>query len=323
MRDRIVEPTEGMTALADALPALASRNPYRHHRLFTPAEQQAIVRHGIERQLASTGQVTRMLVRDGQLLGICSIAPLSWDTAHFGLPMGRLDCQVAPVAEEPALRHLLATTLDAASQLGLQHLSTHIDIDDYALLHALTAGGFRLMDAKRTFIARRHPRSDRGSRIVLPARPFHEDDRAQVEALAQSVVFASRFTRDAWLDQRRGADLYGLWMKRLLDTPADQRTLQVVERRGRIVACGGVIEVNFAAAGVPKRILADGVFACTPEGTGSYLSVIDALIAEGIARYPLLETRVSQNNLAAVRVLEYLGYSTAASQYALHLHIQR
>lgn len=311
---------DDLAPLWPQLPALAACNPYRFHRLFSAEEQVAILRAGIERTLAGERRVVRLLVAGGTVRGCCAISALPWDSAHFGVAMGRLDGWFAPGTAEDAVLALLAATLEAAAPLAIRHLSTHVDADDYAQFRALSRLGFALVDAKRTFVARRHQRPRRGSRIVAQPRAYRAADRAQVEALVAGSQFASRFTRDATLDPARSHALYRLWMNRLLDFPAERRALFVVERDAEIVACGGVVEMDFSAAGVDKRILGDGVFACSRRGVGSYHSVIDALIADGIGRYPLLETKVSVNNTAAVRVLESLGYSTANSQYALHRH---
>lgn len=286
---------------------------FRYHRLFDAGElahMSSVDAAG----LAELPDARVALSADGRAAAV--IARQEWDSCHFGRPVFNLGVWHDD-ADDEALAGLLEEVL-AELEPGAV-VCTHVDSEDYPLLNGLFASGFAVRDLKRTYIARRHQPAWRRGPLILPARPYEDADHDAVSALIASVSFESRFSRDPAFASDRASALYRRWFQRLIDTPKEERELLVVERRGALVAVGGVRSLGIQERyGFARRILGDGVFACNTQGRGSYVSVIDGLISRGIRRSDLLETQVSNGNLAAIRVLERLGYSSATAQYALH-----
>jgi hypothetical protein len=289
---------------------------FRHHRLFSAEELLALARAELGAAFQQPAICAHRLLQDGRLMAVCASAPLSWDSAYFGLPMARIDLWGEEALDVDSMAALLSATIGQASAAGLQHFSCHVEAEDYALFNALGRVGFALVDAKRIYVARRVQRLSARSGFFIPRR-FQADDTTSLLRLFAQTRFESRYTRDSTLPPALTRDMYRLWMENLLALPEAERDIYVIERDGEILAAGVGRYRPIAHTGI--RIMTDGVYAGSPRVAGSYISIINALVAAGHRHdCALVEVKVSLNNRAANRVLQHLRYEEAGQFYALH-----
>lgn len=283
---------------------LAFFSPFRMHPGFGVRECAVIRARELRRCLAE-GARGRVLMADGRPGALVVLQPLSWDSEHFGVPMGRLyTAHVADIGWKDYRAFLAEALADMRSELNLTHVSAEVDIDDYASVNALAGLGFEILDIKRTYCANRL-REDidfvRGSKRV---REFRESDRPRVRELARGVRFQSRFTRDRWLDPEKAHELYCLWFERLMDGAGDSTRVVVYERAGDVVACGGIGERDFSDYGLDLRLRTGSLYAGERRAVGAYTPVLYELTVGAIRSHGLVETTVSLNTVVTSRVLE-------------------
>lgn len=303
--------------LCEGLPWAFS--PLRHHRLFS--KEDAVRGYCGSFFAAPEHSMTRFIaaICDGTPVVIARLQELAWDSKFFSLPMVRLDIMRMEVADVNAVSALLdAVMMMLRSTFAGHHVSCHVDIDDYAVLNGLVAREFFVADAKRTYVARRRMHGVRNGRLVYSSRDYQPQDREQIMLLAEQVRFDSRFSRDAAFRPEKVRALYAHWLSGLLSAPETDRLVHVVCQQGKVVAAGGVRRMDLSRYAGNRTLFGEGIFLGLPEATGAYLAVLDGLIECGLRICDALETKVSANNMAAVRALERLGYSPASSQYALH-----
>lgn len=290
------------------------RNPYRAHRFFTKEEIIKVLKS--ELNLACVAGEVWAKVINGTPEAYAVLSPLEWESDFFGVKMGRLHFLKSNNCPDEIFRELIHSSLVKAETDGFRHLSVSVDSDNYFLVNALCGFGFEIVDIRRLYIAKKVPVVDRFYGAITP-REFQESDFCKVRELLRSTNFQSRFSRDSSLSVSKVSDLYASWFNKYRNFDKEKEVLYVAEKAGEIVACGGSREISFSSLGVDKKILGDGIFACNSKGVGSYYSVIAKGIIKGLKSYSLLETRVSNNNLPAIRVLESLGCTSAVSDIAM------
>lgn len=304
------------------LPVLAPLCTYprfRAHQVFSRHDHEHILRHELLQALAGGGEGFG-LFEDGAPLAICLLSRLAWDSAHFGIPMGRIQvCAGAGVASATVaglLRHALGQATGVSEVL---HWSADVDIDDYACLNGLLAVGAEVLDLKRSYAATRRPFPRDMVRGLRGVRPFCSDDHAAVADLFRSATFESRFTRDRLLPAEKVRKMYEVWLEKLLGCHDTTAMVLVMERAGEVVACGAIDEFDLSPSGVRQKMMMGGLYACNRRGVGAYLPVMHELTVRSLERHGAGETTVSLNNEAASRVLDSLRVYRVVTRYALRL----
>lgn len=292
---------------------------FRAHRLFSMIDHKNLMISEL-RQIEATGGHCIAFYDKDIIVAVLGISHLSWDSAHFGLGMGKM----LLLARETATRERLALSIGQelrriAPLLGISHWSIEVDMDDYPCLNSLLAIGFEVMDVKRTYCANRMRNKIENIRLMKCVRQYTENDRLAVNDLLQETVFTSRFSRDPHLNQHRVQDMYKLWFSQMLDRHTSTSNVLVFEKQHRIVACGAIDELDLNKHGVPVKMMSGGLYASGPSGTGGYLPIMHRLTSDAIERHGQVETTVSINNHAACRVLD-LFHSHTITRYALRLY---
>lgn len=191
---------------------------YRGIDGLSAGDHRELFRAELEALLAAGGACAVVPGKTGPE-AVAAVGPLPWDSAHFGLPMGKLVLAATASAGSNVLQPMLDRLLELARvEQGLRHLSAEVDIDDYACLNALLARGFEILDLRRSY----RWRSMAG--VPVPplrtlVREYRPGDRATVLALADAATFPGRFSRDPVLAPERVTALYRQWLLQLLDAP--------------------------------------------------------------------------------------------------------
>lgn len=301
---------------------LVAHSRYRRHPRFSfdmlVAQQKGAVADCLARQgfACVLGPAERPI-------GLIAYKFLEWDTAHFGLPMGRLLVGRAPGTDAAAWRLSLAEVVERIRMLGCQHLSIDVDIDDYTTLHSLCALGFEILDIKRTFVThvcKRVPAYERFSGDIRLGQP---GDHTAILDILQDVNFASRFTRDPLLDAARARQMYEMWLRNHLQNLSSGRALAIVlARRGRVEACGLLGETDFRNCGFDYRVRSGSLYVSRRESTGAYGPVIYHMTRKALKSHDAVEATVSLNNSAAMRVVENIRPNQSTMVYSLRAFLE-
>lgn len=303
-----------------SLLALAIHTRYRGFPGFSQEDHEKILRYELASAIKSGG--TCVSLHSGSTVSaVCAIAPLPWDTCHFGIPMLNMKIAAAPNCRISDIVSLFKGSVESLNDKQPPlHISCEIDIDQYNCLNALISLGAQILDLKREY------RWISLKNIVAPkflsrVRDYQPSDRQAVVKIFQKSLFESRFSRDSSLDPDKVVRLYHIWLEKLLEGNEDDRIAVVREGANGLQACGIVEKQDLTAAGINTRLLGNGLYASGPKATGSYYAVIYALAERSLARSWIAQTTVSLNNLAATRVLERMNAGAESRRYALRLNL--
>jgi hypothetical protein len=181
--------------------------PYRHYRVLPRKLQTAVMMAEVGATLAH---------RDGLGLEITTGAgsallvgrTLAWDTEFFGVPMARVEYVMA--ADASLAERVIGKACEAFRARGVRHLSARVDVEDIAVMAALEAQGFRLMDALVTYTTRPRKEPPNAVREVGRIRDFRPADGPELVRIAEDAYrgFRGRFHLDPHLPQARSDALY-------------------------------------------------------------------------------------------------------------------
>lgn len=302
------------------LDALIIHNRYRGHPQLSNIDHQRLFRHELVSAVEVGGVCSTISNKHG-VAAACAIKPLSWDSQHFGLSMAKLRLAAAPGCPTNALSNLLSDTFGVAKQkaTGL-HISCEIDIDDYLCLNTLLGLGAEILDIKREY-RWTSLKGIKAPKFLSQVREYHSQDKPQSMQLIALNNFESRFSRDILLAEAKTSKLYQIWLEKLLDGNESNRIALVMEKNGRVQACGAIEQQNLSYAGVDVQTVSNGIYISSPEATGSYYPIIYSLAERALARFDTVQTCVSLNNRSASRVLERMNAGAESTRYALRLHL--
>lgn len=302
----------------------ARSSGYRGLKALDDSQHRMILAAKLRAALEAGGVCHGLGTEAGDVVSVCAVSPLEWDSSHFGLPMARLFVASSPGIESASIRSLAETALaEAADSFSLRHVSASIDIDDYECANALLASGFEILDIKRSFFWSRLDGVPT-PKFLSRVSEYGRAEREEVLSLLDDISFDTRFSRDPRLPQDKVVAMYRLWLKQLLDqAEKGQGCIALVFRKaGRIRACGVIGETDLAAYGVPVTFMDKGLYASSREGIGGYFPVIYQLARLSLARGMVARTMVSLNNHGAVRVLEAMRSGSASTCYEMRLLYQ-
>jgi dTDP-4-amino-4,6-dideoxy-D-galactose acyltransferase len=227
------------------------------------------------------------------------VEKLEWDSAFFGLPIGRVRDNVVADEIELATRE--------ASEHELRCIYLLASADDGMLIGSAQAQGFIVRDI-RVELERPvagHPMAMDGLRCGLT------EDLPRLAPIARERFRSTRFFADKRFPPDRSAELYVEWLHRGLTGEPDRQTLVTKDATGFIVchldpsARVGRIELIGVAAGASGRGLGSALVA----GAG-------AIFYNASLHHATVVTQ--GNNIAAQRLYQRHGYRTSQTHLWLH-----
>lgn len=300
-----------------SLDELTVYSRFRRHPGFS-RDDIALVNAAVIQKSIADG-VSGFFIGSGTVVrALAVINPTPWESDFFGLPMGRLHCYAADSVSDDELTQLVGETLrQAVNGDWIRHVSSDVDIDDYRVLNALLRNGFDVLDLKRTYFTNRLSAGSDYERFLGSVRAYCADDSVAVDAIVAAARFDTRFTRDCYLDAHKSALMYRDWFDRLISDAGRSSQVVVFERQGRVVGCGGIGEMDFSSYGLARKMRTGSLYACSSDGVGGYGPVLYCLTRDALRSHGLVETTVSLNNAAAVRVVEGVRPNRSVTSYAL------
>ncbi len=302
----------------DALVAAHPYKPYRQYRTYSRREQAAILRADIDHTLATKGESSVALGTPG-LMAAVIVRPLPWDSAYFGVPMGRADLLVRPDTTHAQREAVIDAACRTAREAGVRHMTARVDVGDLETLAALETHGFRTMDALGTYILRAGKDAVREVRAVGPLRPATPADRDEILAITRQAYagYRGRFHLDPQLPRDRADAFYEVWAQQCLSGAMADVVMVSSDSAGRVI---GYLahRRREPASSIGTPIYGGGLGACRPDAPGAYASLIrdSALWAHGQGAVAECQTQIS--NFAVIRVYESVGFHYVRAEYTLH-----
>lgn len=302
----------------DALIAAHPYKPYRQYRTYSRREQAAILRADIDHTLAITGESSIGLGAP-DLMAAVIVRPLPWDSAYFGVPMGRADLLVRPDTTHAQREAVIDAACRTAREAGVRHMTARVDVGDLETLAALETHGFRTMDALGTYILRAGKDAVREVRSVGPLRPATPADRDEILAITRQAYagYRGRFHLDPQLPRDRADAFYEVWAQQCLSGAMADVVMVSSDSAGRVI---GYLahRRREPASSIGTPIYGGGLGACRPDAPGAYASLIrdSALWAHGQGAVAECQTQIS--NFPVIRVYESVGFHYVRAEYTLH-----
>ncbi len=309
---------EAPPAALDALIAAHPYKPYRQYRTYSRREQAAILRADVDHTLATTGESSVALGTPDLMVAVI-VRPLPWDSAYFGVPMGRADLLVRPDTTHAQREAAIDAACRTAREAGVRHMTARVDVGDLETLAALETHGFRTMDALGTYILRAGKDAVREVRSVGPLRPATPDDRDEILAITRQAYagYRGRFHLDPQLPRDRADAFYEVWAQQCLSGAMADVVMVSSDSAGRVI---GYLahRRREPASSIGTPIYGGGLGACRPDAPGAYASLIrdSALWAHGQGAVAECQTQIS--NFPVIRVYESVGFHYVRAEYTLH-----
>jgi hypothetical protein len=317
MRVRPLEPEDGA-----ALRSLFSRYPHHDYRAYPAMPADAGARALVEDFAPGREGLVAAGVWTGEAMVAAGLLEvLSWDSAHFGLRMGRIGPLVAAPGDgaAAAIGALLDWLLERAQAARLDHLAVRVDGADIPTVQALEARGFRLMDCLLSYL-HDFRRPAPAVKLLGTIRDYRASDEEAVIEIAERMLgtyAGGRFAFDPWLSRDAVRRFYVEWARNACAGRMADRII-VGERHGRLVAFLAYRRQPRPFRSLGVRIAGHGISAVLPEGTGLYPGLIAWGILTERGTYEAAEFETSVHNVLPQRVFQRLGFQLARTAYALH-----
>lgn len=319
MAGPLTPPGGAASLVAARAEALAFYSPYHFLPGLAEAPQQA--RFGTGRALAfgsdPAEEVWAMQGATGQWL----LAGLPWDSAYFGTPTYRLFTGLFGAGAAPAD---LATAAGALrQQLGAQgafYAFGVVPAQDVALLQALTAGGWRLVETRLTYY-RAVPAAAEAlpSFAVRLARPDEAAAVGRVAAAARNPF--DRVHADAWFGPARADAYLACYAEAAVAGTRADAVLLPAEPGLAVDSFLAIDDLRADAAALSVRCSRVLLTAVGPANRGWHHRLVAATLhrAAELGHTHVLMTTQATNG-AVFRTSEKLGFRLGAVAHVLACH---
>jgi dTDP-4-amino-4,6-dideoxy-D-galactose acyltransferase len=227
-----------------------------------------------------------------------AVEHLDWDTAHFGMPIGR--------ARKPDSPERILAAVEAADRAGLRCLTALVDAGFTGSISAAEREGFRCYDVRTELD--RAVQADAAHKQGV--RMADEDDMRALEPIARRRFTLSRFYADPNFPEGRVEALYAAWLRRGLSD--DNRFVLTTSECDGFVVCH--VDSRSRVGTIELIAVAE-----RSEGEGRGGRLVDAAEGEfgvkGLTRFRVITQGA---NLAAQRLYQGRGLRTAAVGLWLH-----
>lgn len=294
--------------------------PYRAYRVWSRARQAAILGAEMDRRLATPGCIA-VVAGDGEAAVVAACRPLQWDSAFFGLSMGRLDLLLrTPEGSAETMRSAVTALVDRCRDAGLVHVAARVDAADMQAVAVLEEAGFRLMDALVTYFT--HPRKEAPTAVreVGRVRPLEPRDVESVLDITREAYrgFSGRFQIDPHLPQDRGDEFYLQWARECCAGRMADRVVVADDGQGSIHGWASTRRVEPTSSVGGTTLWVGSLGACRREKPGAYAGLIRSLAMDNFAAGDATETQTQNHNVATVRIYEAVGAKYVRGDYTFH-----
>jgi GNAT superfamily N-acetyltransferase len=262
--------------------------------------------------------------QNGQPVGFLALEGLAWDSAVFGMRMGRVAalCAAPGESEYEIKRSLIHFAIEHASSRGYDFLDAHVHVMDLAAANAAVDGGFRLVATHLGLVwdlAIPLPAAPRSAVLITDGTP--SDYAELTEMAARSLPPQSRFAVDDQLPADKSAEVFRQWAGNSLNGYADR--VQIARLYGRIAGyCTWRIHQD-ATPFLGMRIANLDLTAVAPEARRK--GVLSAMVHDGLrwlqdrgVDYGEVVTHVLSTGMQ--KGCSALGGRTLTARHSFHWH---
>jgi len=317
----------------EAVLGLAREHRYPEHRWYRLVKQDFATDylvHQVGRLLEGPESRGAVATKSGEIVGFAGLSPSPWESNHFGIPMAGVPYLFARGGRDERVA-IAGALLDAvereARSQGVRHLRGACDIEDTALLLALQARGYLLVDTLLTYISdnQRPPAAPPRIDPAFSFETYRKEDLGRIKP--EEIEHISQFMRDAYRIDRFHADprlprekcheVYVEWFRNTFKGEwADG--VHLIRREGRVVGFLGFQYFHEIEKRYGSKIIGRGLSAVLPEGRGGYSALTHATVnlCPYGSRHAEFDTQIQ--NFAVINVWIKHGLSFARGRYTLH-----
>jgi hypothetical protein len=307
----------------DALDPLIASYPfkaYRHYRVLSRKMQNAVLRAEIAETLAHPGGIV-MALGEPDLRGLAVARVLDWETAFFGVPMGRIEQVLRADAE--ALPETIGRAVDTLRARQVRHISARVDVEDIELLTSMEATGFRLMDALVTYTTRPRKEPPHEVREVGTIRPFRPDDAPGLLEITEEAYrgYKGRFQLDPQLSHIRADAFYVEWARQCLSGAMADQIFVATGAEGRLLGYLAFRRREPVSSAGGVAVFGGGLGACRAEAPGAYAGLIRTGTLWAHEHDGVAECQTQNYNFPVIRIYEAVGAHYVRAEYTLHRYL--
>ncbi len=276
----------------------------------------ALLVEEVRHRLATLGGVVETLQeeRSGLTAGLVIAEQSTWDSEHFGFPMGKIALGVFD--DEITVESRAKTIARAWGRIATRMLSARVNLTDILTVQALEKLGGTLTDILSTF------RFDLGSippLVIgsgLEIGPSREGEIEDLARMGGSIFTVDRFHNDPRLPVSKSNELYSKWVRNSAKGLAD---VVLVAREGSEIV--GFITCKIDRIGQAYKSGVIDLVGVHPSysGLGIGKKLVFSALKWFTGRVPIVFVGTQAANSRAVRLYEGTGFSHVCSDATLHL----
>lgn len=289
---------------------------YRHYRVLPRKRQSAVMLAEVAATIQhADGVALHVALAQGEAVAIART--LAWDSAFFGVPMGRIEYVIGSRAVADAA---VAGATAALQARGVAHISARADVEDIGLVTTLEAHGFRMMDALVTYTTRPGKEPPNVVREVGTIRAMRDDDGPELVRIAAEAYrgFRGRFHLDPSIPDEKADAFYAEWARQTVARTMADTVLVAEGASGQLLGFLGFRrrEPVSSVGGVP--VFGGGLGACRADTPGAYAGLIRAGTVWAHERDGVAECQTQNYNFPTIRIYEAVGAHYVRAEYTLH-----
>jgi hypothetical protein len=294
-----------------------SFKPYRNYRVLSRKAQTAVMMAEVAATLGHRDGIVLQATSDGHE-GVAVARSLAWDTAFFGVPMGRVEHLLA--SQMSLVPTLIESSVEHLREAGVRHVSARVDVAEIELVGMLESHGFRLMDSLVTYTTRPRKEPPLPVREVGTVRDFRSEDGPALLEIAADAYrgFRGRFHLDPNIDDQRCDAFYLEWARQSIAHTMADAILVSEGSEGQLLGFLAFRrrEPVSSVGGVP--VFGGGLGACRKDAPGAYAGLIRAGTIWAHERDGVAECQTQNYNFPTIRIYEAVGAHYVRAEYTMH-----
>ncbi len=327
---RIAVARERGERLEEALAALLPVEPHLAYTNFPPIAPRAIELH--RRWWLAAAEKAGVLVARGDAgepLAAVRLERREFESAHFGMPIARIEAPAAVTADDvrlPALRALYASAWEALRDAGYHHVCALSGARDRTACWALQERGAFHVGTKISWMQPLDARGD--GDVVAPPLRLETIERARIPRLARASwarlhdwsragFDRGPFVFDLGLPAERAATLYPVWMAKAF-TGEWADVLLVIWDGDEIAAFHAVLLLPDLSEAAGAGVLGHGIGATLPGHRGLFTALQRACAAQRPLGAAWLENETQASTPETINVFGKLGHRCLRAIASFH-----